>query len=225
MLADPALVGVMHRSRGNGHDLNGTAGVGHESRQVLREAPAVDQLHREVEPPLVLADLVNGHDVGVIELGRVLGLGAEARDLLGRRQVAGENHLQRDHAVEPDVPRLEHHAHSSAGDLLDQLVIAESPSVRDPWITVRVDGKTRADRRTVAKRSDKSIESVLIGEVFGELGGQRGMAVEEFLAVDGLSRLDVLEVGGDHLGQARVARDRIVQRSRHGLSGHSRPRR
>ena len=38
----------------------------------------LDVIHREVVLPLVLADFVDGHDVGVLELRCRLGLGAEA---------------------------------------------------------------------------------------------------------------------------------------------------
>ena len=45
---------------------------------------------------VVLADLVNRDDVGVLEIGGGLGLGAEPRDVSDVGQRPGENHLQRD---------------------------------------------------------------------------------------------------------------------------------
>jgi hypothetical protein len=45
---------------------------------VLLEVTALDQLHDEVRPALVLTDLVDGHDVGVTELGDGQRLSAEA---------------------------------------------------------------------------------------------------------------------------------------------------
>jgi hypothetical protein len=47
------------------------------------ESAALDVLQGHKQSPVVLADLVDAHDVGVIEPGHGLGLGAEA--LAGRR--------------------------------------------------------------------------------------------------------------------------------------------
>jgi hypothetical protein len=46
--------------------------------QLAVEAAALDQLQREVGQPLVLADLVDLHDVRVLQAGHRLGLAAEA---------------------------------------------------------------------------------------------------------------------------------------------------
>ncbi len=45
---------------------------------LLVQAAAVDELQREERPAVVLADLVDLHDVGVLQPGDGLGLGAEA---------------------------------------------------------------------------------------------------------------------------------------------------
>lgn len=74
---------------------------------------------------LVLADLVDGDDVRVVEVGGGLGLGAEALDLGVAGEAAGENHLEGDGAVEADLPCPPHHAHAAARDFLEQLVVAE----------------------------------------------------------------------------------------------------
>src|SRR5262245_61427233 len=91
--------------------------------------------------PLVLADLVNGDDVGVVETGRRLGLGAEALHLGWRGQLAGEDHLEGDFPFEADLPGPIHDAHAASRDLLQQLVVAEVLSPR--W-----DG---IDRRRLAR--------------------------------------------------------------------------
>jgi len=47
----------------------------------LRQVPALDEIHREIVSSLVLTELVDGHDVGVLKLGRRLGFRAEALHL------------------------------------------------------------------------------------------------------------------------------------------------
>ena len=75
--------------------------------------------------PLVFADFVNGHDVGMIEIGRRLGLALKALHVVGRGELTGEDHLQGHDAVEAHLPGLVDDAHAAAGDLLQQLVVAE----------------------------------------------------------------------------------------------------
>jgi hypothetical protein len=54
-----------------------------------------------------------------------LRLRLEALHLLRRRQPAGQDHLQRDEPLEADLPGLVDDTHAAAGDLLQQLVLAE----------------------------------------------------------------------------------------------------
>ena len=72
-----------------------------------------------------VADFVDGDDVRVLQPGRGLGLGAEALQVVVRRQRAGEDHFQGDDAVERSLPGLVDDAHAAAADLGQQLVIAE----------------------------------------------------------------------------------------------------
>jgi hypothetical protein len=75
---------------------------------------------------LVLADFVDGDDVRVRQVGRRLRLQAEALDGSRRRQPAADDRLQRHEAIEGDLARLEDDAHPAAGNLTEQLVIAEA---------------------------------------------------------------------------------------------------
>ena len=74
---------------------------------------------------LVLADLVDRHDARVVEVGGGLGLGVEPPDVGLVGELAGEDHLERDGPVEADLPGLVDDAHAAAGDLADDLVVAE----------------------------------------------------------------------------------------------------
>ena len=73
----------------------------------------------------MLADLVDRHDAGMVEVGGGLGLEVEALDLVVAGELAGEDHLERDGPVQADLPGPVDHPHAAAGDLAEQLVIAE----------------------------------------------------------------------------------------------------
>ena len=60
----------------------------------LVQAAAVDELQREVRQAVGLADLVDLHDVGVLQAGDGLRLGQEAGGGLGVGVGAGQDHLQ-----------------------------------------------------------------------------------------------------------------------------------
>ncbi len=74
---------------------------------------------------LVLAHLVDRHDVRVVQGGGRLGLGAEAGDVDRGRQNAFEDHLQRHDSVEARLPRLVHDSHAAPCDLFQEFVVAE----------------------------------------------------------------------------------------------------
>ena len=69
------------------------------------QAAAVAELQREERQAVVLADLVDLHDVRVLQPGDGLGLGAEAGQLVRAGVAAGEDHLQGDDAVRASICR------------------------------------------------------------------------------------------------------------------------
>ena len=126
---------------------------------------------------LVLADLVDRHDPRMIEVGRRLGLGVEALDVGLVGELAGQDHLEGDGAVEADLPGLEDDAHAAAGDLADDLVVAEVADADggdDPRRLVVGEGpeSTVASSRdaTVASSWTDGLAMSGIGEV-GKLAG------------------------------------------------------
>ena len=75
--------------------------------------------------PSLLADVVDGADVGMVQCGSGLGFALEARE---RLRVAGNvfrQELQGDEAVEPSVLGLVDHTHAAAAELLDDAVVAQ----------------------------------------------------------------------------------------------------
>jgi hypothetical protein len=77
---------------------------------------------------LVLTEFINGDDARVIQVGGGLGFGVEPLDVLPASELAGEDHLQGDEAVQPHLPGLVHHAHAATGNFLEELVVPEAPS-------------------------------------------------------------------------------------------------
>ena len=69
---------------------------------------------------IVRADLVNGDDIGMLQISRRFGLGVEAFDHRLITQKSFQDHLHGHGAVELHLPRLEDRAHSTAGDLVFQ---------------------------------------------------------------------------------------------------------
>ena len=97
-----------------------------ESGKMLRQIAAVDQLHTEEEHAVLIADLVDRHDVRMIEVRGQLGLAAEPGSLRGRRQRARENHLQRHEPLQLEVPGLVNDPHATPGNFLQQEVVAHA---------------------------------------------------------------------------------------------------
>ncbi len=133
---DAPLVGIVHRAGDRRYQLRRGAGIGHEAPGMRREIAAVDQLHAEVMMPLVLADLVDRDDVGMVQMRRGLGFQAKPLEVVGRGEPPGPDHLQRQHAVQADLPGLEDDAHPAFRDDLDQLIIAEVADApcRERWV-------------------------------------------------------------------------------------------
>ena len=69
-----ALMGVVDGAGHGRHQPGGGAGAQDEAAPLLGQAAAFDELHAEVLLALVLADLVDRHDPGVVEQRDGLGL-------------------------------------------------------------------------------------------------------------------------------------------------------
>jgi hypothetical protein len=80
---DAVLVGEVH-GPGHGRDQAGRGLlIPGEARQVLGQAAALHQLHREIVLAVVLTHLVDRDDVGVVQVGGRLGFPVEAFHLAG----------------------------------------------------------------------------------------------------------------------------------------------
>jgi hypothetical protein len=174
------------------------------------QAAALDVIHREVVLPLLLADLVDGDDVGVLEAGGGPGFLLEAAHVGFVGELPAQDHLQGDDAVEADLPRLEHHPHAAAGDLLQQLVVAEVAGGVQHRHGLGEDLFLGHRRDLVRRlRGERGPGAVLEGgagvEEGGQLLGQVGVARQELVGRQRQAGLQRLEVGCDCLVHPPVA--------------------
>ncbi len=98
------------------------------ARQAGGERLALDQLHRDVQIPVDLANLVDRADVRVIQRGGGPSLAHQSsRGLLvavgGLRQ-----HLDRDVAIQSEIARTIDFAHPSGAQPANELIVAELPA-------------------------------------------------------------------------------------------------
>jgi hypothetical protein len=122
---DAALVRVVDCPRHLRQQPDAGAQVGAKVRQPRGEAAAVHQLHGKEVLAGVFADLVDRHDVRVIQPGGRLRLQLEAADGARRGQALAQDHLQGHGAVQRHLAGPEDDAHTAAGDLFQQLVAGE----------------------------------------------------------------------------------------------------
>src|SRR5262249_14861672 len=87
-------------------------------REERGERAALDELHREIGTARALeAEVVDGHDAGVLELAADLRLLDESIEDRGVAEVVLAQELHRDVAAEVRVAALLHHADAAARDL------------------------------------------------------------------------------------------------------------
>ena len=86
---------------------------------------ALQILHGDEGAAVLLADVMNGADVGMIQRGRGASLALEPAQRLPVASQFVRQELERDEATEPGVLRFVNHAHSAAAELLDDAVVGE----------------------------------------------------------------------------------------------------
>jgi hypothetical protein len=107
------------------------AGRGLQTRKLAQVADhgghglALDVLHRVVVDTLLAADREDRHDVGVMQLGRGLGLGLEPPQPVGVERRGERQHLQRHLTVERDLLGLVDDSHSAPADLAEDAEVAQ----------------------------------------------------------------------------------------------------
>ena len=96
----------------------------------LSERATFHKLHAVGRTPVLFAHLVNGNDIRMIEPGSGPSLGAESLHLPFARELARQDHLERDPAVQLRISRTIDHTHPSVPYLLQEFVAAETAQVQ-----------------------------------------------------------------------------------------------
>ena len=104
----------------------------------VRQRDPLHVLHRVIRhPPHVIAEIVDRHDVGVLELGSDLRFLDEPADILPATHRLTVDQLDRDKPLAVALPRLIHHAHPAARDQPGNLVLAIALHLQDGGRRIR----------------------------------------------------------------------------------------
>ena len=95
----------------------------------LAQRDALDELHRDEQRPVVLADVVDRHHVGVVELGERTRLLPQGVRLLALERGDGPQQLDRELAVELRVERGVDDPHAAGTDAAPDLVATDLVSL------------------------------------------------------------------------------------------------
>ena len=104
------------------------------------QAFARDQLHAEEIPPQVPADLVNRHDMRVVEPRHCLGLVLKSQELSLGSKAPRFDHLERDGPVKRDLVGFEDDAHPSSPQLTQNLIAAHHGCRRSTYCELVPEG-------------------------------------------------------------------------------------
>jgi len=192
-MQEPPLVGIVDSAGHRCQPAYAGARVGGEPRNALGEAATLDEFHGEEGLSVVRADLVNRHDVRVIQAGDRLRLAPETEMVGERSQPVGADHLQGNQPPQAPLPSLVNNTHASLADPFQQIVIADAlaRSVRDRRVR-------RSSRRQCLgfSRAGEPLHLVAATEVRLQFRGQIGIPADELVSIDCLSAIDALHVVG-----------------------------
>ncbi len=124
------LMGVVHGPSQGLDQGGGLAGRQGCAVEAVGQTAAVDELEGEEGQAVLLADLVDLHDVGMLQAGHRLGLGLEAGQGVGAGVVGGEHHFEGDHTAQAGVAGLVDDAHAAAPQLTEDLVTGNAEADR-----------------------------------------------------------------------------------------------
>ena len=127
---DSALVGMVDGPRDDRHQSSRRPGVAMIFLEPFREVSPFDKLHAEKAATALFGDLVNRHDIGMVEMGDCLGLVAKPSRIVVAGPGSVANHLECHQTVQAALTSPKHHAHAAPRDHALQFVVAESQTRR-----------------------------------------------------------------------------------------------
>jgi hypothetical protein len=193
---DSTLVSIVDRAGDPRQEACRRSRILAESRDMALQVAAGDQFEDEVRAAAMLTDLVERHDVRVVERSDHLGFEAQpAERLSSRPQDACPDRLEGDDAIEPLVPGLVDKSHPAAGDLVEQLELADLPFGRvvglrsGPLLQTPCPAIHRDDR---PRQPGPVFHPILVREERDQAVGQIAVALEELSAVGCRTSLEIL---------------------------------
>ncbi len=143
---DAVLMGVVDGPADEGETAGRVARFHRAVGQHAGQGPTLHQRHGEVGPAVALAGVVDGDDVGMVEEGGGADFRLEAGKVFRRGELAAQDHLQGDGALEAAVPGPVDDAHAAAAQLFQEVIVAEGSRERRRGGCGR--GTFRAERTT-----------------------------------------------------------------------------
>ena len=179
----------------------------------------VDQVHGVEVVAVVLADGVDRDDVGVVQLGRGLGLALEALLGLGAHAQRGREDLQGHAALERDLAGLVDHAHTATADLAQQLEVAEAlREVAGPraacWVAVRPTQTASLVRRPPMHEVDARAQHRQQEQHPADAAHRRDIAIIVIEQSEHVGRALVVAVLGTDQCRIAVERDIVAEKCR-----------
>jgi len=95
------------------------------ARNLLPQRSAFEAFHRNERLPIVLADFVNGADVGMIQRGGGFRFTLEASERLSVFRYVARKEFEGYKAIEFEILRFVNHAHTAAADLFDHTIVRD----------------------------------------------------------------------------------------------------
>src|SRR2546429_533075 len=90
------------------------------------ERACADEFHREKSQPLLLAHIIDGHDVRMLQLRNRQCFGAKSLPKFGTSELASREYLQGNLTVQAELKRPIDDTHSAAANFFQQLIIPEA---------------------------------------------------------------------------------------------------
>jgi len=119
---------VMNSPRQRAHELRDRDGIHGDAVQVVREVGTIHKAHAQERPPIQFPELINRHDIGVVQPGGGFRFGFESFQLWFPGELPGEQHFQCDDSIQARVMRAINDTHTSVRNLLKQFEAPQSPN-------------------------------------------------------------------------------------------------
>src|SRR5262249_12585009 len=138
--------------------------------------------------PSVLADFVNGDNVGVVQTRHGARFALETLRCALGCNMSGQDHLDRDKSIQADLPGAVDNAHAPSTNLCNEFIVANAP---------RKIGTTRFNSRKRARLSSRLMHAVVVCEERFQVRGQTGMPGQQVGAVGAMAALDRVQEVSD----------------------------